>query len=213
MATKKKAINAPLVALDGTASSEVKLEVDVFGAELKPHLIHEAVRAESAAARAGTRGAKSRGQVAGGAAKPWRQKGTGRARQGTIRAPQFEGGGMAFPPTMRSFAIKVNRKAYRSALRGALSTHAGAETIAVMNPSGLDAPSTKTAASFVDAWGPDLPLLVVCGADEDTVAKSFRNLTRVAVTTPGRLEVRDLAWARTVLVSQTALPDVERIAV
>ena len=212
MAAKQAAINAPLVGLDGTVASGVELEAGVFGAELKPHLIHEVVRAEAAAARAGTRGAKSRGQVAGGRAKPWRQKGTGRARQGTIRAPQFQGGGVAFPPTMRSFAIKVNRKARRSALRGALSSHAGAETIAVVDPSGLDAPSTKTAASLLDAWGPELPLLIVCGADEDTLAKSFRNLKRVGVTTPGSLEVRDLAWARSVLVSQSALPDVERRA-
>lgn len=205
-------INAPLVGLDGIASSQIKLKADVFGAELKPHLIHEAVRAEAAAARAGTRGTKSRGQVAGGGSKPWRQKGTGRARQGTIRAPQFVGGGLAFPPTMRSFAVKVNRKAHRSALRGALSSHAGAETLAVVEASGLDTPSTKTAAGLVDAWKPELPLLVVCSAEEDTLAKSFRNLRRVAVTTSGSLEVRDLAWARSVLVSQGALPEIERRA-
>ena len=106
--------------LGGSAAKDVTLEDGVFGAELKPHLVHETVRAELNAHRAGTRGAKSRGLVSGGRAKPWRQKGTGRARQGTIRAPQFAGGGLAFPPGMRSFEVKVNRKARRAALRGAL---------------------------------------------------------------------------------------------
>src|SRR5215210_2061957 len=94
---------APL--LGGSATSDVSLEEAVFAAELKPHLVHETVRAELNARRAGTRAVKSRGLVAGGRAKPWRQKGTGRARQGTIRAPHFTGGGVAFPPTPRSFDV------------------------------------------------------------------------------------------------------------
>src|SRR5439155_5916302 len=96
---------------------DVSLDEAVFGAEVKPHLVHEAVRAEQNARRQGTRGAKSRGLVSGGRAKPWRQKGTGRARQGTTRAPQFTGGGVAFPPSPRDFAVKVNKKAARAALR------------------------------------------------------------------------------------------------
>ena len=119
---------APVLDGGGKAAKQVTLEAEIFGAEVKPHLVHETVRAELNARRAGTRGAKSRGLVAGGRAKPWRQKGTGRARAGTIRAPQFTGGGVAFPPGMRSFELKVNRKAARSALRGALSAHAGAGT-------------------------------------------------------------------------------------
>ena len=105
----------------GGSAKDVALDATVFEAEVKPHLLHETVRSELNAARRGTRGAKSRGLVAGGRAKPWRQKGTGRARQGTIRAPQFTGGGVAFPPGMRCFDVKVNRKARRAALRGALS--------------------------------------------------------------------------------------------
>src|SRR6266540_5111257 len=100
---------APKAPVIGSSKS-VTLEESVFGAEVKPHLVHETVRAELNAARAGTRGGKSRGLVAGGRAKPWRQKGTGRARQGTTRAVQWTGGGLAFPPTMRSFEVKVNRK-------------------------------------------------------------------------------------------------------
>src|SRR5690242_21750165 len=106
---------APLLDGAGKKSKDLTLEATVFGAEVKPHLVHEAVRAELNAQRAGTRAAKSRGLVAGGRAKPWRQKGTGRARQGTIRAPQFVGGGVAFPPTPRSFEVKVNRKVAKAA--------------------------------------------------------------------------------------------------
>src|SRR5438034_10496524 len=112
---------APLLDGGGKAAKQVTLEAEIFGAEVKPHLVHEAVRAELNARRAGTRGAKSRGLVSGGRSKPWRQKGTGRARQGTIRAPQFAGGGVVFPPGPRSFELKVNRKAQRSALPSARS--------------------------------------------------------------------------------------------
>src|ERR671935_1856830 len=123
---------APLLDSGSKAAKQVTLEAEIFGAEVKPHLVHETVRAELNARRAGTRGAKSRGLVAGGRGKPWRQKGTGRARAGTIRAPQFTGGGVAFPPTMRSFDIKVNRKAMKAALRSALTEHAAADTIGVV---------------------------------------------------------------------------------
>src|ERR687895_1449082 len=138
--------------LGGSKAKEVPLEAAVFGAEIKPHLVHETVRAEMNAARAATRGGKSRGLVTGGRAKPWRQKGTGRARAGTIRAPQFTGGGMAFPPGMRSFEVKVNRKARRSALRGALSAHASRGTLGVIDASAWTEPSTKAAAALVASW-------------------------------------------------------------
>src|SRR5512133_665359 len=112
---------APLLDASGKSSKDVTLDEGVFGVDVKAHLVHETVRAELNARRAGTRAAKSRGLVAGGRAKPWRQKGTGRARQGTIRAPQFVGGGIAFPPTPRDFSVKVNKKAARAALRAALT--------------------------------------------------------------------------------------------
>src|SRR5947199_3066434 len=139
MATPK----APLLDGKGEAATDVSLEEAVFAAELKPHLVHEAVRAELNAARAGTRGSKSRGMVSGGRAKPWRQKGTGRARAGTIRAPQWTGGGAAFPPTPRDFEVKVNRKTRRAAMRGALTVHVQEGTLAVLDSTGFDAPSTK----------------------------------------------------------------------
>jgi large subunit ribosomal protein L4 len=195
--------------LGGSAAKEVTLDAAVFEAELRPHLVHETVRAEQNAHRAGTRGAKSRGLVAGGRAKPWRQKGTGRARQGTIRAPQFTGGGVAFPPGMRSFEVKVNRKARRAALRGALSHHASNGTIALLDGEYFDAPSTRKAVQLLADWGNDLPLLVVAHEDEEALVKSFRNLPRVLVTVAAELEVAPVVWARAVLVTEAALPLVE----
>jgi large subunit ribosomal protein L4 len=186
----------------------VSLEAAVFAAEVKPHLVHETVRAELNAARAGTRGAKSRGLVAGGRSKPWRQKGTGRARAGTTRAPHWTGGGMAFPPGMRSFEVKVNRKARRAAMRGALSAHAANGTLALVGGDSFAEPSTKQAASLLADWGTATPILVVASEDEESLIKSFRNLDRVLVTVPAELEVASVVWARSLLVSEAALPHV-----
>jgi large subunit ribosomal protein L4 len=148
---------APLLDSAGKKAKDVTLEESVFASELKPHVVHETVRAELNSARQGTRAAKSRGLVSGGRAKPWRQKGTGRARAGTTRAPHWTGGGVAFPPTPRDFEVKVNRKTRRSALRGVLSQHAADGTLAVLDSSGFDAPSTKLAVSLNVAHGMELP--------------------------------------------------------
>ncbi|HVM58193.1 MAG TPA: 50S ribosomal protein L4 [Gaiellaceae bacterium] len=202
---------APL--LGASAKKEVSLEEAVFAVELKPHLVHEAVRAEFAAQRQGTRQAKSRGMVAGGRSKPWRQKGTGRARQGTIRAPQFTGGGVAFAPSPRSFDLKVNKKAARAALRSALSDHAQAGTIALVSGDAFPEPSTKSAVTLLADWGKQTPTVVVATEDELNLVKSFRNLDRVIVTTPAELEVAEVVWARSLLVSEAALPLVQGRAV
>jgi len=200
---------APLLDAAGKKSKDVTLEESIFAAEVKPHLVHETVRAERNAARAGTRAAKSRGLVAGGRTKPWRQKGTGRARAGTTRAPHWTGGGVAFPPTPRSFEVKVNRKARRAALRGALAAHASNGTLALLDSSGFDSPSTQLAASLLAAWGQETPVVVVANEDEDNVLKSFRNLKRVVVTVPSELEVSAVVWARSLLVSEAALEAVQ----
>jgi large subunit ribosomal protein L4 len=195
--------------LGGSAAKDVSLEEAIFAAEVKPHVLHETVRAELNARRAGTRGAKSRGLVAGGRSKPWRQKGTGRARAGTIRAPQFTGGGVAFPPQMRSFEVKVNRKAKRAAFRGALSQHAAGGTLAVVAGSTFGAPSTKQARKLLEDWGQDTPTLVVANESEEALIKSFRNLPRVLVTVPAELEVASVLWARSLLITEDALPVVQ----
>jgi large subunit ribosomal protein L4 len=202
------AVKAPLLDAAGKKSKDVTLEDSVFGAELKPHLVHEAVRAELNSDRAATRGVKTRGLVSGGRAKPWRQKGTGRARAGTIRAPQFEGGGVAFQPRT-NFEVKVNRKARKAALASALSDHTQAGTLGILDGSAADRPSTKGAAVFVSEWGQQLPLVVVARGDEENVIKSFRNLDKVLVTVPADLEVAHLVWARSVLITEAALEDVQ----
>jgi large subunit ribosomal protein L4 len=198
---------APL--LGASAKKDVALEESVFAADVKPHVVHETVRAELNAGRQGTRAAKSRGLVAGGRSKPWRQKGTGRARAGTTRAPHWTGGGVAFPPTPRDFSVKVNRKARRSALRAALSQHASNGTFGVLDGSGFTEPSTRKATDVLGTWGNEFPLVVVSGDEEQNVSKSFRNLERVVVVTPAELEVSALIWARSVMVTQDALEAVQ----
>src|ERR671935_628614 len=199
---------APLLDAAGKKAKDVTLEESVFAAEVKPHVLHETVRAEQSADRSGTRGLKSRGLVSGGRSKPWRQKGTGRARAGTTRSPHWTGGGVAFQPRT-NFEVKVNRKARRSALRGVLSQHAADGTFGVLDGSGFSEPSTRKAADLLGAWGKERPLVVVTGPEEQNVAKSFRNLERAVVVTPAELEVAALVWARSVLVTQAALEQVK----
>jgi len=199
--------------LDATGGSkEHALDEAIFAAEVKAHLVHEAVRAEANARRAGTAQTKSRGMVSGGRSKPWRQKGTGRARAGTIRAPQFTGGGVAFPPGMRSFDLKVNKKARHAALRSALSDHAAHGTVAVVGKDSFTEPSTKAAVGLLDAWERKLPLLVIAHPDEEALIKSFRNLSKTLVTVPGEVEVAQVVWAASVLVSEGAIEDLQRRA-
>jgi large subunit ribosomal protein L4 len=201
--------SAPLLDAAGAKTKDVSLEDAIFAAEVKPHLVHEAVRAELNSHRAGTFATKSRGLVSGGRAKPWRQKGTGRARQGTIRAPQFEGGGHAFAKTPRTFVQKVNRKAAKAALRSALASHASSGSLALVDTQAFEEPSTKLARRFLEAAGLVTPVVLVVNDDETNAAKSFRNLPRVVVVAPSELEVSAVVWARSLVVSEAALPLVE----
>jgi large subunit ribosomal protein L4 len=200
---------APILGKQGGKSHEKALDAAIFAAEVKPHIVHETVRAEANARRAGTAATKSRGLVSGGRAKPWRQKGTGRARQGTIRAPQFEGGGHAFAKVPRTFIQKVNRKTQKAALRSALASHVAEGTLALVDAATFEAPSTKQAAGLVESAGLKLPLLLVCNDEEESLAKSFRNLPRVGVVTPAEVEVGGIVWARSLLISEGALELVE----
>jgi large subunit ribosomal protein L4 len=200
---------APVLDATGKRSKDLTLEASVFAVEVKPHLVHETVRAELNARRAGTHAAKSRGFVAGGRAKPWRQKGTGRARAGTIRAPQFTGGGVAFPPTPRNYDVKVNKKVRRAALRAALSAHAGEGTLGVVPDDVFDAPSTGSASELLRTWDKDLPLLVIAEDEQENVIKSFRNLPGVYVVSSAETEVAELVWARSVLATESSLEHLE----
>src|SRR5918992_402701 len=153
----------------------------VFGEEFHETLVHDAARADLAARRRGTASTLGRGEVSMTTAKAWRQKGTGRARVGALSVPHRRGGGAAFGPKPRHYTVKVNRKARRRALRAALSVHAARDSIAVLDASSFDEPSTKKASEALGKWGADRPTLVALSGDEASAAKSFRNIDRVAV--------------------------------
>ncbi len=184
----------------------VELEAAAFEARFNMPLVHEAVRAELAARRQGTHSTKTRGEVSGGGAKPWRQKGTGRARAGSSRSPVWTGGGTAFGPTPRGYTFKVNRKARRAALRSALSVHAERNSLAVFDAAVFEAPSTSQAWDLLADWDATEPTLVVLDASESNAGKSFRNLSRVAVLTAEAAGVADIIGAASLLVSEAALP-------
>ncbi len=187
------------------ASKTVKLDDAAFGARFHGSLVHESVRAEQAARRRGTAATKTRGMVSGGGAKPWRQKGTGRARAGSSRSPVWTGGGTAFGPRPRSYTFKVNRKERRAALRSALSLHGQRGSVAIVDAGGFAEPRTRVADDLLDAWGQPRPTLVVLVAEESNAALSFRNLPGVAVLTPESVGVADLLGAASLAVSQGAL--------
>jgi large subunit ribosomal protein L4 len=186
-------------------SKKVDLDDAAFGARFNGPLVHESVRAELNARRRGTSSTKTRGNVRGGGAKPWRQKGTGRARQGSIRAPHFAGGGIVFGPTPRHYTLKVNRKERRAALRSVLSVHAERDSLAILDPSGFDAPSTKQAAGLLGDWAGNGSVLVVLAEEQAQVALSFRNLPRVSVLPATGVGVADLVGASRVLMTEEAL--------
>jgi large subunit ribosomal protein L4 len=186
------------------SEGSVALDAAVFEAPFNGPLVHEVVVAELAARRRGTHATKTRGMVSGGGAKPWRQKGTGRARAGSNRSPIWTGGGTVFGPSPRHYTVKVNRKARRAALRAALSVHAERSTIHVLGPTGFDEPSTKRAAELLEEHRGG-SVLVALADDDLAAAKSFRNLAGVHVLQVDDVGVADLVGAATVVVSQAAL--------
>jgi large subunit ribosomal protein L4 len=202
--------DAPVLSPVGAAGAkQVKLQGDAFEASFPGPLVHQSVRAEQAARRRGTAATKTRAMVSGGSAKPWRQKGTGRARAGSSRSPLWTGGGTVFGPQPRSYTFKVNRKEQRAALRGALSLHAQRGSIAVLDAAAFKEPKTSQAQDLLDAWSPSThqpqPTLVVLTPEESTAALSFRNLKRVSVLAHENVGVADLVGAASLVVSQAAL--------
>ena len=183
----------------------VDLDPVAFEAAFNMPVVHEAVRAELNARRHGTASTKTRGEVSGGGAKPWRQKGTGRARAGSSRSPVWTGGGTVFGPTPRRYTVKVNRKARRAALRSVLSLHAQRESLAVFDPSDFDAPSTKRAAELLADWGAAEPMLVLLSDTEAAAGKSFRNLAAAEAMPVQDAGVADIVRAASLLVSEAAL--------
>ena len=186
------------------ATKKLTLDDAVFGAPFNGPLVHETVIAELAARRQGTHSTRTRGMVRGGGAKPWRQKGTGRARQGTIRAPQWTGGGVVFGPSPRHYTVKVNRKARRPRCAARCRCTPSAARCSGSTPATFDAPSTKQAAGLLeDRRGGSVLLLL--GSEEAAVAKSFRNLSRVNVLPAEAAGVADIVGAATLVASQEAI--------
>ena len=201
--------SAPI--LGGTKKAD--LDDKAFGEPFRGPLVHESVRAELAARRQGTHSSKTRGQVRGGGAKPWRQKGTGRARAGSSRSPIWTGGGTVFGPSPRRYTFKINRKEKRAALRSALSLHADRGSLAVFDAGAFDTPSTKQAVQLLSGWdAAQQPTLVVLTDAEAKVAYSFRNLERLSVLPANGVGVADLVGAASLLVSETALDELTRRA-
>jgi large subunit ribosomal protein L4 len=199
--------DAPVLTSDAGPSKKVKLEQAAFGASFNGPLVHQSVRAEQAARRRGTAATKTRGKVSGGGAKPWRQKGTGRARAGSSRSPLWTGGGVVFGPQPRSYTFKINRKEQRAALRSALSLHAQRGSVAVLDAAAFKTPKTSDAFDLLDGWNQSQPTLVVVLAEESAAALSFRNLARVAVLQPESVGVADLLGAASLLISEGALQE------
>ena len=189
------------------------LPKEIFGEPFHEALVYEAARADLAARRRGTHSSLTRGEVAMTTAKAWRQKGTGRARAGALSVPHRYGGGAAFGPKPRNYTVKVNRKARRKALRAALSVHAERDSVAVLDGSSFSEPATKQAADALKKWGADGPTLVVIGAEEEAVAKSFRNIDGVHVALADAAGVADVLGAGSLVVTQTALEQLKGRAV
>jgi large subunit ribosomal protein L4 len=204
---------APQAPYIGKKTGKVALDEAVFGAHFHEPLVHRAVRAELRARRSGNSSTLTRGEVSMTGAKAWRQKGTGRARVGALSVPHRTGGGVAFGPKPRSYTVKINRKARRRALRSALSVHAERGSIAAVDPSKFDTPSTKAAAAALAKLDGEGSVLVVLTDGEESCLKSFRNLVDVTVLHADQVGVADVIGAGRLVISEAALARVTEKAV
>jgi large subunit ribosomal protein L4 len=193
--------------------AKADLPKEIFSEPFHEALVHEAARADLAARRRGTHSSLTRGEVAMTTAKAWRQKGTGRARAGALSVPHRYGGGAAFGPKPRHYTVKVNRKARRKALRAALTVHAERGTVAVLDGSTFSEPATKQAADALKKWGADAPTLIVVGAQEEPVAKSFRNLEGITVALASAAGVADVVGSASMVLTEAALEELKGRAV
>jgi large subunit ribosomal protein L4 len=194
---------------DGKKVGERELDPAVFDVEVSVPAMHQVVAAGQAAQRAGTHATKTRAEVSGGGRKPWRQKGTGRARHGSIRSPLWVGGGVAHGPKPRDHSLRVNKKMKRLALRSALTDRARQERIRVLDGLSFDEPSTKGALGVLESLDVEgLVLLVLAGRD-DAVEKSFRNLPHVRTSFPGNLSTHEVLRADWVVFTSDALEAVK----
>ncbi len=199
-------VTAPLFKSDGSSAGQITLDPEVFGIEPNLDVLHQVVTAQQAAARAGTASTKSRGEVRGGGRKPWRQKGLGRARHGSIRSPQWTGGGVAHGPKPRDYTQRTPKKMKRLALRSALSARASEGAVLVVEDFDWATPKTKQAVALFGAMGVSGKTLLVISQLDAVAGKSFRNLFDVRVVEPGHLTPYDVLWSdRVVFTSHTVV--------
>ena len=189
----------------GVEKGEVALAAEMFGIEPNVAVMHQVVTAQRAAGRSGSANTKTRAEVRGGGRKPWRQKGLGRARHGSIRSPQWRGGGVVFGPKPRSYAQRTPKKMKRLALRSALSARAAENKVMVVDAFDWDMPKTKQAVALLEAMGITSKVLLVFAASEFAVARSVRNLPDVITNDPGQLNTYDVLWAETVVFTSESL--------
>ncbi|MCO8125749.1 50S ribosomal protein L4 [Acidimicrobiia bacterium EGI L10123] len=192
--------------ISGDTVGSADLDEAIFGIEPNLAVMHQVVTAQLAAKRAGTQSTKTRAEVRGGGAKPWKQKGTGRARQGSIRAPQWRGGGVALGPKPRSYAQKTPKKMIKLALRSALSDRFASERIIVLDSWGLDAPKTKTARVALETLGASGRVVAVVARDDVNTTKSLANLQHVHVVQPGELNTYDVLVSDWLVFTTDTLP-------
>ena len=197
--------------MSGKLVGEIELPEAVFGVTPNEAVVHDAVKNHLANRRQGTQSALTRAEVSGGGRKPWRQKGTGRARQGSTRAPQWTHGGIVFAPKPRSYSYTLNKKAKRLALKSALSDKAAQTNVVVIDAIKMDAPKTAEFAKFLKAVGCDTKTLVVTAAADQNVVKSGRNIPGCAVTFANLINVYDVVNANKLVVDQAALAKIEEV--
>ena len=195
----------------GDVVGEIELSEAVFGVEVNKAVVHDVVKNHLAALRQGTQSALTRAEVSGGGRKPWRQKGTGRARQGSTRAPQWTHGGIVFAPKPRDYSYTLNKKAKRLALKSALSSKASEQNIIVIDSIKMESPKTKEFAAFLAAVGAEKKPLVVTAAADQNVVKSGRNIPGCEVTFANLLNVYDIVNANKLVVDKAALAVIEEV--
>ncbi|MCR1872399.1 50S ribosomal protein L4 [Mammaliicoccus lentus] len=203
--------NFDVLKVDGSKSGSIELNDSVFGIEPNQHVLFEAVNLQRASLRQGTHAVKNRSVVRGGGRKPWKQKGTGRARQGTIRAPQWRGGGIVFGPTPRSYSYKMPKKMRRLALRSALSAKANDNELAVLEAFNFDAPKTKELKNVMSNLELSKKVLFIVDALDNNVELSARNIPSVKVIDAQSLNVLDILDANKVVITKAAVDKVEEV--
>ena len=196
--------------MKGVAIGDIELNDAVFGVTVNENLVHEAVVAHLANMRQGTQKAKTRSEVSGGGRKPWRQKGTGHARQGSIRAPQWAGGGVVFAPVPRDYSVSMNKKERRAALKSALTSRVEAGKLIVLDELKLDAVKTKEFAKVLDALKVEKALVVLDSMDQNVIL-SARNIPSVKTTQVGELNTYDVMKYATVVATKKAVSDIEEV--